>query len=244
MRYVLLLGVFITGCSILKAGSPETSDFLPYPHRLVEGDKRFPFAATWVLDKNDFEPIQTKRKYIVVLPVSTEFAEPKLLRLARSERAKKERQEELQEIARFMQASFEGALDQSPMSIFKPAKEVSSDAYILQVAITDLTPTDPAVNTLGTAAGFFLPGGGLIKLAGQGGIAIEGIVRDGATKKVVMQFKDREIDKSAPITVKDFQEYAHIREAIVDWAIQYAAVMAKPWDPMVEDSSPITLNPF
>lgn len=244
MKYILLLAIFTVGCSILKAGSPETSDFLPYPHRLVEGDQRFPFAATWVLDKNDLEPIQAKRKFVVVLPVQTDFAEPKLLRLARSERAKKERQEELQEIARFMQASFEGALEQSPKSVFKPAKEISPDAYILQVAITDLTPTDPAVNTLGTAAGFFLPGGGLIKLAGQGGIAIEGIVRDGATRKVVMQFKDKEIDKSAPITVKDFQEYAHIREAIVDWAIQYAAVMAKPWDPMVEDSSPITLNPF
>lgn len=244
MRAILVLAFFIGGCSVLKASSPETSDFLPYPHRLVEGDKRFPFAATWVLEKDSLEPIQQKRKYVVVMPVITEFAEPKLLMLARSERAKKERQEELQEIARFMQASFEGALDQSPKSIFKPAKEVSRESYVLQVAITDIKPTDPAVNTLGTAAGFFLPGGGLIKLAGQGGIAIEGIVRDGETKRVIMQFKDREIDKSAPITVKDFQEYAHIREAIVDWAIQYAAVMAKPWDPMVEDSSPITLNPF
>ena len=239
-----LVSLFAASCSVFKASSPDTSDFLPYPYRLVEGDQRYPFAATWVLDKAQFEPLQKTHKHIVVMPVETDFAEAHLLSFARSERAKKERKEELEEVATFLKVSFENALDMSPQSTFKSSKEVTPDSYILQIAITDLVPTDPAVNTLGTAAGFFLPGGGLIKLAGEGGIAIEGVLRDAQTKKVLMQFKDRETDKSAPFTVKDFEEYAHIREAIQDWAIQYAAIMAQPWDPKVDDSLPFTLAPF
>ena len=99
-------------------------------------------------------------------------------------------------------------------------------------------PTDPVINTIGTAAGVFVPGGSIVKALGKGEISIEGILR--SNKKVVMQFKDREVDKLSALPVKDFQEYAHIRQAIDDWAEQYAAIMVDPWGSMVDESLPVS----
>lgn len=240
---ILLLS--LSGCSILKASSPETSDFLPYPYRLKEMNDMFPaFSAAWIEEPVKLTKIITSKKKLVVKPVVTTFAERKIEEQSGSERSRKMRNEELQEIARYMQVSFESVIKMDTSHPLKISNEISSDTLILELALTEVSPTNPYINTLGTAAGFFVPGGGLVKIAGKGEVAMEGLLRDGAGGSVIMEFKDRETDKAAPFTIKDFQEYAHIREAIQDWAMQTARILTDPVTLVVEDSSPVTLLPF
>jgi|GEM_PF-5704883 len=41
-----------------------------------------------------------------------------------------------------------------------------------------------------------------------------------------MAFKDRQIDKFLPFSLRDFQHYAHLRRSIDEWAEQVAELMA------------------
>lgn len=229
MRYLSL--VLFAGCFILKASSPETTDFVPYPYKLTARDPRFPFAATWIGDR------QTKSSSLYIRPVYLGVATEKVKQRSVSEREAQERTEELEEIARYMKVRFEMAISNYKDHPVKIGDETSDQ--VLELAITDIIPTDPIINTIGTAAGVFVPGGGVVKALGTGEISIEGILRN--NKKVVMQFKDREIDKLSALPVKDFQQYAHIRQAIDDWAEQYATIMVDPWKSMVDESLPVSL---
>lgn len=91
---------------------------------------------------------------------------------------------------------------------------------------------------------FFVPGGGLIKVAGKGSVAIEGAVRDADTGEILFEFRDREGDKAAPFTVKDFQRFAHAQVAFDEWAKQLVELLATPVTHMVDDSLPFTLSPL
>lgn len=95
-----------------------------------------------------------------------------------------------------------------------------------------------------TVAGVFIPGTGIIRLFGSGSIAIEGMVIDGKTGELLAAFRDREADKSAPISVRDYQMYAHIRRTMDDWADQLAELAGTVPTHQVKDSLPFTLKPL
>jgi hypothetical protein len=114
----------------------------------------------------------------------------------------------------------------------------------LEIAITEISPNVPEVSAVATVAGFFLPGSGVIRLFGSGSIAIEGILRDGKTGDLLAEFRDREADKSAPISVRDYQMYAHIRRTLDDWADQLAELAGTVSSHQVKDSLPFTLDPL
>ena len=104
--------------------------------------------------------------------------------------------------------------------------QVAEDSFVLELAVVDVVPTKVLINATGAAAGFLVPGGGLIRHAGTGSIAIEGIIRDGKSGRAIAAFKDREAAKTAPFSLKDYQRYAFIRQAIEEWVQQYAELAA------------------
>ncbi|MBP9838339.1 MAG: DUF3313 family protein [Proteobacteria bacterium] len=120
----------------------------------------------------------------------------------------------------------------------------TEDSFIWELAIVELDATGVAVNAAATVAGIFVPGSGLVKRFATGSIAIEGIIRDGKTGDILAEFKDREADKETVLSARDFQKYSHARYTLDEWAEQFAQLSSTTSDVKVEDSLPVTINPF
>lgn len=122
----------------------------------------------------------------------------------------------------------------------EPEAELS-EVIELKLALTDLVATKPIVNAVGSVAGFFVPGGGLINYFGEGSVAMEGFVEGQA---LFEQYKDREGQKTSVFTIKDYTRFRHIRVALSDWARQIAELIRSTPEHQVEDSFPLSLNPL
>ena len=112
---------------------------------------------------------------------------------------------------------------------------------IIDTAITELVPAKAYWNAAATAAGFVVPGAGLLSAAGSGSITIEGRVRDGNNGKLVASFRDTMKDKMAVVNVNSFTWYGGSEANLDETAVNIARVLnAKPGT-MVNQPSPITL---
>ena len=114
----------------------------------------------------------------------------------------------------------------------------------MEIAITELTPTEATANFISTVAGFFIPGTGIIKTLTKGSIAFEAIVRDGRTNEILVECRDRQSDKASIFTFKDFDQYGHQRAIIDDWANQIAILSATDDSVTVEPELPFILSPI
>lgn len=240
----LLLAVVFSGCILLKASEAPDSGFISHPELLIEDRGRFPFNKVWIFDKLEYQQIKKEYSSIVILPVRTDILEKEIKERDYSKRTEQQRMDEAREIAVFLQESLKIMIEDYESHPLKIVSKSGPKTFVLEIALVELEPTSPVVKFLGTAAGFFVPGGGLIKSLGNGSVAIEGVLRDSVSGQSFMQFKDREIDKSSLFTFKDFQEYEHVREAVSDWAMQYAELSATSLDHEVSDSLPFSLQPY
>lgn len=235
---VILLGVVLSGC---KARPAPDAGFLPYPDRFKEMRERTPFNATWIPNGTKLEDLKNTNKIMVVQPVVTEFVEVAVKKSDRSKESKEDRIADAKELAKYFESKMKQAFKDKGLQV---SDTPVPNAMVWEVAITELRPSNPALTVAATAAGAFVPGGGLIRLADTGSVAIEVIVRDSNTGDILVGFKDREGEKNSAFSVRDFQLYAHLREAMDDWSEQFAELVTTPETHTVEDSSTVTLNPF
>jgi hypothetical protein len=258
-HYLLLLycsclgATVMTGCSVLKARPAEDAGFLAHPKLLKEMSERAPFHAGYVPDVNRLENLKKEYRKIYIEPVVTEIAEEKLRKRDLLDSIIAERIADLRELAKYFEERIRTAFEEfeidkqdKPLGFkkFEVVTVPTDDTFVWQIAIIDISPNVPELAIAGTAAGFFIPGGGAIRALGAGSIAIEGIVRDGRSGDVLAEFRDREADKTAPVSIRDFEMYAHIRRSLDDWAEQFAELAGTTVEHTVDDSSPFTLNPF
>lgn len=115
------------------------------------------------------------------------------------------------------------------------------DTVIVDLAITELVPAKAYWNAAATAAGFVVPGAGLLSAAGSGSIAIEGRVRDGNTGTVIASFRDRMSDKMAVVNLDSYSWYAGSEKNLQETAVNIARVLNSSSDTVVTQSSPVTL---
>lgn len=245
-----------TACAVFKARPAEDSGFLPYPELLKPMPERAPFNAVYVPDPKRLEDLRLKYPFISVLPINTLPAEAKITAKQLPSGVEDSRIADVRELSAYFHArltsafsEYEGdglSADDEPISVrrFAVRDEPTDQTLVLEIAITEISPNLPEVSVLATVAGFLLPGSGIIRLFGSGSIAIEGIVRDGKTGELLAEFRDREADKSAPISVRDYQMYAHIRRTLDDWADQLAELAGTVPSHQVKDSLPFTLDPL
>ncbi len=238
----LLIAIATSGCSVLKASPAKEIRFLPNGALLAEQPKRAPFNGYWVKEPGAFFRLKQERSKLYIAPVRTEIVEAELTKKTKDPRTLRRLIEETHEVARYFRERIRLSIENLESRIVSPIETPTPDALTLELALVEVMPTNPGINIIGTAAGFLIPGGGLIKSAGSGSVAFEGLVKDGDT--VIEQFRDREGDKSAPATIKDYQRFGHIREAMDDWASQLAELENTPPEHQVAESLPFTLNPF
>lgn len=252
-----LILLLLSGCSLIKARPAEDAGFLPNPELLKDLSERAPFHAAYISDEKRIEELRVKYTKVYIEPVITTLAEEKLRKRNLPDSIIADRIEDLRELARYFEGKIRVAFEEfdptdvddevektGPIKKFQVVDVPTDDTFVWQLAIIDISPNSPELNIAATAAGFFVPGTGAVRALGAGSIAIEGIVRDGKTGDVLCEFRDREADKTAPVSIRDYQMYAHIRRALDEWAEQFAELAGTPMNHQVSDSLPFTLNPF
>lgn len=255
--FVVLL---LSGCSVIKARPAKDAGFVPHPELLAERRERAPFHGYWVRDADQYDQVRFTRAKVFIAPIDVEHAVKLYQESGASEKSVKQRAEEAEELARYFREKLRLVLESYKDGRVKVDDEAERDALALRLALVEIVPTNPGVNILGTAAGFFVPGGGLIKVLGEGSVAMEGVVDSvesqegesgtapqGSTEALPVvweSFKDREGQKTSPFSVKDYQEYAHIRVALDEWAMQIAQLLNTPHSVQVEDGDLVSVNPL
>jgi hypothetical protein len=149
-----------------------------------------------------------------------------------------------QQFARRMQSQFKQAIANYPGGKMKLASGPGPGVLVLELALVELVPSNAYWNAGATAAGFVVPGAGLLSAAGAGSIAIEGRARDGASQAIIATFKDRRKDKVAPINIGSYTWYHGAEGNINDWAAEFAELLNTPPSHVVKRPSPVTLSPW
>lgn len=231
-------------CSLFKASPSKKNLFLTKPELVVELRDRAPFSGVAYLDPVRVDYLHQTIKKIVVLPVRTDLIEKEFEREISDDAERAQRISEAREIANYFTDRIKAAMRGYPNYPYEIIDQQVPDSFVLEFALVELEPTKITYNLLGTIAGFFIPGGGIIGRAATGGIAFEAQIRDGSNSNIIIEFRDRETDKTAPFTVRDFEKYGHVRKSIDEWAEQYAELSATARTHRVSDSLPFTLNPL
>lgn len=241
----LVCATTLSGCFLVKAQPIAATSFLPNRDLLKSGDVRTPFNDAYTPNPARLDSLKKTYNGIYFLPIETKYAEEKIKKHRfLGEAGIAGRIEETKEVAEYMRQRFIQSIKDYKGHPFQPIETPTETSFIVELNISDIQPTEPFTNIIGSTVGFFITGGGLIKIFGTGSIAMEGIFRDGATKDILVEFKDREADKSAPFTIRDFSMYAHIRRTIDEWAKQFAELSATTQDHIVEEAWAVTLNPL
>lgn len=223
----------------------QSYGFVPYPERLSENRERAPFGGYWESDNFRDRAFLSRYKFLLIRPISTEKIEADLKKKKTMPRKyRRDRLEEVKELGRYFHERLRRLAHENDNIRLELTDKAGPNTLELLIAWIEVRPTEPFINTAGTIAGYFIRGGGLIKSLGEGNVAIEGYLKDAESGEVFMQFNDREADKTTIFTLKDFQQYAHIREAVDDWSNQIIELCSTETNHTVKDSWPISLLPY
>jgi len=239
-----LLFVFVLaslcGCKLFRASPAKSSGFLAHDSKLTEME-RSPFNAGYVPDRKRLDDLKKVYRCVCLSPVELNALRANLKMNGLTKSQIEDRLSDAQELVEYLKSRYRLEFEKKGIEVFFEPQE---DCFVWDLALVELRPTLVALNVAATAAGTFLPGAGLIQRFGSGSIAIEVIIRDGKTGDILAEFKDRQADKTAPFTIKDFQKYSHARNTIDEWTESFAKLTTTTGDVKIDRPFPLTLLPF
>jgi hypothetical protein len=173
--------------------------------------------------------IASHRRKIYIAPVQTNALRPISKKLAQTEYTRL-RPQQTQEIAQTLRTEFARALTTHSNSPWKLAMKPDKDVLWLELNLIELDPTSAKGNVTKTVVKYTLSplasmGVGLFT---GGRIAIEGRLREGSTRGIVMQFADREKDKATIYNARDYMALGHSTKTAREWAEQFTAFLSFP----------------
>jgi hypothetical protein len=124
-----------------------------------------------------------------------------------------------------------------PNGHFRVTHTPGPSTLVIDLSIKELVPAKKYWNATATAAGFVIPGAGLLGAAGKGSIVIDGQVYDGATGNILAGFTTRESDDTALINTSQFSWYRGSEKSIDDVAQKTAAFLNAPAGTVIKKSS-------
>ena len=149
----------------------------------------------------------------------------------------------MQEMADYMRSRFERRFAKS--GEYLVVRGNGPKTLVVELALVELNPSNFAGNIVKTGGSVFVPGVGFLgSQFTRGGIAIEGKIRNGETGELLVEFADRQQDRTTLFSFRDFTPYAHDRAAIDDWAKQLDRLSRTPSTYRVRGSLGVALNPF
>ena len=220
----------------MKADSAPPTTFIEHPHALVQDDRkpfnnisRNPSPKAWARVK-DFNRI-------VIMPVNLRHFQNK------PGAAGSEQMKHAAEMAAYLHGSLEKAFAKGGK--YQVVSRPGRRTLVLEVALTQLQPTNVPINVVATGAGAVVPGASFVgSIFSRGHIAVEGKLRNGETGELLEEFTDREHDKASLFSFRDYSPYAHARRAADDWAKELAAMSQTPRNQKVHRAMGFTLNPM
>lgn len=237
----LPLAALFGGCASsshgLKAKTVALSGFIENPGAMKAHRERAPFNLTW--ESPRFEGKRGQYSAIYIPAVRTDYLRAVDRPLVTALEGPKAKDRPVGATAGLLRTAFIAGL-KAPGSRFAVANGKGPRVLTLELALIEMNPT----NVVGNAARYGAPGGSVLAPATKGNIAIEGKVRDSVSGELLYEFADNEQDKFAVVTLRDMSSYGHARVAIKEWGKQFAEIVGTPGSHKVEDSSPVTINPF
>ena len=250
MRSYLLLtaalaGAFALGttsCQLLDASQAADSGFNP---STAPTRTRAEFVQqAWVDKAYRGKSVKDHFSSVYVAPIRTKHMAAQSWWQQQTGTRKAELASDTQSLANRMRKQFKQSIANYPGDNLPLASGPGQGVLVVELALVELVPSNAYWNAGATAAGFVIPGAGLLSAAGAGSIAIEGRLRDGGTNKMIATFKDRRKDKVAPVNIGSYTWYHGAEGNITDWAAEFAELINTPPDHVVKRPSPVTLLPW
>lgn len=229
----------LASCAQMKAAPSKGGGFVPVGK--MAHDTALPFDKAWMADGIDW----TAFKSIVIKPVNTQY----LIQSQWWQQNLRQglMQKDAQTIGLYMQQQFAKAFSSDPRQRFRVVESAGPDSVILELALTELVPSNVVVEAAALAApnGTGLAISAAEQLAGTvATVAFEARVKDAKTGKVVAMFADREQPKINPVDLKQLTWYAEAQEIIGDWANEAVKVAGMRPDEVVKPAPLFSLKPW
>ncbi len=245
--FLSIIFLFFSAChplSILKGSPAEDAGFLPYSTLLKPMPERGPFNASYIPNINRLDQLKLSYSKVLIETVDAEIAISKIKKRKLPSFIEEELISDVKELSIYFLAKIKAAFTATKYKKYELVDTPDSQTFIWQIALVEVSPNSPELSVLSTITSFFIPGTGTLRVFGSGSVAMEGIVRDGSTGEVLALFKDRRVDKTAPVSVRDYQRYAHTRTNLDDWADNFAELAGTPSTHKVEEDLPFTFDPL
>ncbi len=223
---LLSLSAAAIGC---KASAAPDAGFITNPEVLREDDK-MPFDAVWFKEGADFN----KYKTVYVAPIDTSH----LLKQDwwdKANIAPGDQESQAKELADYFQKQVEQQFTDDDENRYQLVTTPGDDTLIVELAIVEVVPTKVWLNVIGYIAAGALD---------QGTTAFEGRFRDGKTKEVIAEFKDREYGQMDVVSLADFEWCRHSRHTVEVWGDDLEEVCYAPPGGSVSGMSTVTLRPW
>jgi hypothetical protein len=229
------LGLLVlTGCSTLNFMGPGASN-----------TSRAQFLdEVWVAPSVRGRAASDLFTSVYVAPVSVERLKAQDWWRSQGAKTQSEIQVDAIRLGLYLNDALENAVRAQPGTRLRLVNLPGPGTLIVETAITELVPAKAFWNTAASAAGFVVPGAGLLGMAGKGAITIEGRLRDGGTGAVLATFRDRETDQAALLNLASYTWYHGSQRNIDEFAGKTAEVLNAPADRVVKSSLPIKLTAF
>lgn len=199
---------------------------------------------TWVARPYRGKAVREHFSSVYIAPVNTRYMEKQSWWQQQTNARQADLAKDTQDFAQRMRKQFVEDIANYPGKEIQIASAPGKGVLVIELALVELVPSNAYWNAGATAAGFVIPGAGLLSAAGRGTIAIEGRARDGANNNVIATFKDRRGDKVAPVNIGSYTWYHGAEGNISDWAAEFAELLNTPPSHVVQRPSPVTLMPW
>ncbi|MGC4017704.1 MAG: DUF3313 family protein [Luteolibacter sp.] len=144
-------------------------------------------------------------------------------------------------LAAYTNRSLRKAATNYPAKRMQVVDHPGPGTLVVETSIVELVPAKAYWNTAATAAGFAVPGAGLLGTFGKGAITFEGRLRDGGTGASLATFRERSEDKTAAVNLNSYTWYQGSEANIDELAAKAAQTLNTPKSFTVKASSPIKL---
>jgi len=234
----LLLGA--TGCAT-KAAPSRGAGFIPM--EMMAKDEALPFHSVWRSPGVNWDSYRN----VYIARVNTEY----LLGNSGGMQGggKGDLQKDARKLANYTRKKFTQAFRKDPNRRLRVVSNSrGSRTLVAEIALTEVVPSNVALNVLGYAP---YGGGAAVKAIkklshAESVVAFEARILDGETGEIIAMFADREGEREAPGNLKGLTWYSHAHSIIDDWADQFVRVANRnrETNEVIEDTKPFTLKPW
>lgn len=235
---ILGLSMMLSGCAAMKASPSTGAGFVPMEQMAPRAD--LPFQKVWFKKDVDF----TRYKSIYIPPVNTKY----LLESNwwQQNFRQGQMQEDLAIMAQYMRDEFKTAFANDPSRRYQVVEAPQKDSLTLELALTELVPTNVALSVLGYAP---YGGGAAVRVmekatGAESTVAFEARMKDSGTGDTLAMFADRQAKKIRIVDFNAFTVYANGREIIREWAEQFVKLANQRPGEVIEGAPPFTLKPW